>query len=90
MSQDIEIILYGRLRPAPSDSSPSPASRLSLAEPTDLKAVIDQLDITTDNIQMAMLNHRAVSPHAVVSPGDRLALFPKEYPIFVDWNDFRF
>ncbi len=36
-----------------------------------------------------MLNHRAVSAEEVVRPGDRLALVPKEWPILVDWNDYR-
>jgi hypothetical protein len=34
--------------------------------------------------------HRAVSRDHVVYPGDRIALFPREYAIFADWKDFRF
>jgi len=26
---------------------------------------------------------------AMVGNGDRVALFPKEYPIFVDWHSYR-
>jgi hypothetical protein len=48
------------------------------------------LDIADDKVQMAMRNHRAVSKDADVNPGDRLALFPVEYPVYPDWNDFRF
>lgn len=89
MAQEIEIILYGSLRDT-RPASISPADRrIPLTEATPLADVIHLLDIARDNIQLAMLNHRAVSIEAVVRPGDRLALFPKEYPIFLDWNDFR-
>lgn len=86
MSQTIKIIRYGSLR----TGSNAPADTLvPLAEATSLATLIEQLDVERDSIQLAMLNHRAVSGEAIVCPGDRLALFPKEYPIFVDWNDYR-
>lgn len=89
MSQTIEIIRYGSLREARASSTSSPDDHFPLSEATTLAHVIDQLAIPGDAIQLAMLNHRAVSKHATVRPGDRLALFPKEYPIFVDWKDYR-
>jgi hypothetical protein len=36
-----------------------------------------------------MVNHKAVSPDHLIHPGDRIALFPKEYAIFADWKNFR-
>ncbi len=36
-----------------------------------------------------MVNHRAVPKDTVIFPGDRVALFPREYAIFVDWKAFR-
>jgi hypothetical protein len=36
-----------------------------------------------------MVNHRSVEKAALVRPHDRLALFPPEYPFFVDWKDLR-
>jgi hypothetical protein len=89
MSQTIEIICYGSLRKTRASSTTPPASLFPLSEATTLANVIDQLAIPGDAIQLAMLNHRAVSKYAIVRPGDRLALFPKEYPIFVDWKDYR-
>jgi hypothetical protein len=38
---------------------------------------------------MALVNHRAVPKTTLIRPGDRLSLFPREYPIFADWKDFR-
>ena len=89
MSQTIEIIRYGSLRGPQFSSHLPPDNLFPLSEATTLTAVIDLLDIPIGSIQLAMLNHRAVSDQAVVRPGDRLALFPREYPIFIDWNDYR-
>jgi hypothetical protein len=36
-----------------------------------------------------MVNHRAANLDTVVGAGDRVALFPREYPIFVDWHTYR-
>jgi len=90
MSEIVHVILYGSLRhnrinsPNPSDNM------LEVTEAVPLKNVFRKLDIPDDKVQMAMRNHRAVSRDAVVNPGDRLALFPVEYPVYPDWNDFRF
>ena len=89
MSQTIQIIRYGSLREAGASAPQPPDNLFPLSKATTLADLIDLLDITSDSVQLAMLNHRAVSRQAVVRPGDRLALFPKEYPIFIDWNDYR-
>jgi hypothetical protein len=41
-------------------------------------------------VQLAMVNHSAVPKKSIIHPGDRLALFPKEYVIFADWHDLKF
>ena len=90
MSDMVQIILYGSLRNTGIDS-PNPSNKLlTVGKATHLKNVIRQLDIQIDKVQLAMQNHRAVSKGAIIKPGDRLALFPAEYPIYPDWNDFRF
>lgn len=90
MSEKVKIILYGSLRNSGIDS-PHPSNiLLDVGEATPLIDVIRQLDIKVDKVQLAMRNHRAVSKNATIKPGDRLALFPAEYPIYPDWNDFRF
>jgi hypothetical protein len=45
---------------------------------------------TYDSVNLVMVNHRSVLKDSVVWPGDRVAVFPKEYPIFADWADHRF
>ena len=90
MSGMIQVILFGSLRKN-RINSPNPShNMLAATEATPLKNVIQQLGVPYDKIQLAMLNHRAVSKDAVVNPGDRLALFPVEYPVYPDWKDFRF
>jgi len=51
---------------------------------------LPRLGIPADRIQLVMVNHRAADKQTTLQPGDRVALFPKEYPIFVDWNSYRF
>jgi hypothetical protein len=41
-------------------------------------------------VQLAMVNHKAVPKNSTIHPGDRLALFPKEYIVFADWHDLKF
>ena len=90
MSQTIKIVYYGSLRKLRANPPSSPDNLFPLSEATTLANVLDQLAIPGDAIQLAMLNHRAVSKKAIIRPGDRLALFPVEYPIFIDWIDYRF
>ena len=86
----IQVILYGSLR-INRINSPTPADEmLPVTGATPLKNVIRRLNIPADKIQIAMCNHRAVSKDAFVNPGDRLALFPVEFPVYPDWNDYRF
>ena len=89
MSEMVQVILYGSLRNT-GINSPNPSNTLlAVGKANSLKNVIRQLDIQVDKVQLAMRNHKAVSMDAIIKPGDRLALFPAEYPIYPDWNDFR-
>ena len=90
MSEMVHVILYGSLRKNRMNSPNPSDNMLAISKATPLKNVIRQLDIVDDKVQLAMCNHRAVSKDAVVNPGDRLALFPVEYPVYPDWKDFRF
>ena len=50
---------------------------------------LETIDVPGNRIQLAMVNHRAADLDTMVGAGDRVALFPKEYPIFVDWHAYR-
>jgi len=63
---------------------------LDLQTPIGIPDVLDLLKIPAQDVSLAMVNHRSVPKDFVVHPGDRLSLFPREYPIFADWFDHRF
>ena len=86
--QEIEVHAYGSLRQMVKDGT----SHVHTPQSGGEVRVIDllcKLRIPRENVQLVMRNHRAVTMNDLVSSGDRLALFPREYPLFVDWKDFR-
>ncbi len=83
-----EIYLFGSLsnkRP----EIPSHPIQYELQTPTPLQEFLNRLETASDRVQLAMVNHKAVSLDHLIHPGDRIALFPKEYAIFADWKNFR-
>jgi molybdopterin converting factor small subunit len=88
MKGKTEVYLYGSLRRGPGESIASPVLN-TLDEPISLGELIHRLHIQPDQVQLAMVNHRAVSPDHVIQPGDRVSLFPREYAIFADWKNLR-
>ena len=50
---------------------------------------LETIGVPGNRIQLAMINHRAAGLDTMVGAGDRVALFPREYPIFVDWHTYR-
>lgn len=63
--------------------------QLDLHTPTTVSEILEDLKIPPGMVQLPMVNHRAISKHSTIHPGDRVSLFPKEYPIFADWKNFR-
>ncbi len=62
---------------------------LDLHTPATVLEILEYLKIPSAMVQLSMVNHRAISRHSIVHPGDRVSLFPEEYPIFADWKNFR-
>lgn len=89
MSSPAFIHLYGSLRKNTASSAAGPMET-DLETPLPLMDLIQKLGISPDLIQLAMVNHKPVRPDSKVSPGDRVALFPLEYPFFADWRGHRF
>jgi hypothetical protein len=88
MTADITLKLYGSLQTAfPRLQDGTLRPRAEAGQP--LEAFLAALGIDIDDIQLVMRNHRAVGFDTPIRPGDRLALFPREYPVFVDWLTFR-
>ncbi len=62
---------------------------LDLPEPAPVREVLERVQILPSRVQLIMVNYRAVPPDHLIQPGDRVALFPREYAIFADWRDLR-
>jgi hypothetical protein len=84
-----ELVLFGSLKKETWDVDDD-SIRFDLEDPTPLIEVLQIHKIPVHMVQLAMVNHRAVSKNSTIHPGDRLALFPKEYIVFADWHDLRF
>jgi hypothetical protein len=83
-----EIYLFGSLSNEKKGHGTRPIP-YALQAPLPLNEVLDCFGILSDRVQLAMVNHRAVSLDHVIYPGDRIALFSREYAIFADWKNFR-
>ena len=89
MKTQTQIHLFGSLKKKLEDLYDFPI-QLDIKSPTSLADILISLKIPPDIVQLAMLNNRSVPKNSTIHPGDRLSLFPREYPIFVDWKDHRF
>lgn len=83
------VYMFGSLQVLARDLYDLPV-QVDLKAPTPLADVLRKLKIPADRVQLAMVNNRAVPWDSDIHPGDRLSLFPKEYPVFADWRDLRF
>jgi sulfur carrier protein ThiS len=88
MKNPTEVFLFGSLN-GNSGGSHAPSIQCSLEQPIPLPDLLDRLQIQSSRVQLIMVNHRAVPPDHLILPGDRVALFPREYAIFADWRDLR-
>lgn len=88
MSEKLTIIPYGSLR-VRAGLSPGGALVHAIRHGQPLSAVLKTMGIPVDRVQLVMVNHRPAGLETEVGTGDRVALFPGEYPIFADWHAFR-
>ncbi|MEF8822480.1 MAG: MoaD/ThiS family protein [Desulfohalobiaceae bacterium] len=84
----IEIQTYGSLQQELKDAL-SVLRELPAKDELSLSDLLNELNIPQDRVQLVMLNNRPVRMDARVRTGDRVALFPREYPVFADWKDYR-
>jgi sulfur carrier protein ThiS len=85
-----KIFFYGSLGPSFANVAGERAMEYALEDSLPLKDLLDRFSNLTAQVQLVMVNHKAVPPDFIVSPGDRIALFPREYMIFADWKNLRF
>jgi len=89
MERETRVFVYGSLQKMFADQKHNPL-RLRLTAEVPMLDVLKNLDIDADKVQLAMVNRRSAARDCRIKPGDRLALFPREYPIFADWKNYRF
>ena len=89
MGLDTQIHLFGSLQKKMEKTHDLPI-RLDLDAPIQLLDLLERFRISPDIVQLAMVNYIAVRKDATIHPGDRVAVFPREYIVFTDWKDFRF
>ena len=88
MNSAFQFVVYGSLKKTVSDDETFPRA-VEMAEPTPLSEILGRFKIPLEMVQLVMVNHKAVPKDTLIHPGDRLTLFPREYPIFPDWYDYR-
>ena len=88
MKSDIQIHLYGSLRNIGIKHNEFTITT-GLESKSPLVDILNQVKIPLDLVKLVMVNHKAVYMDSTICPGDRIALFPNEYPLFADWKDFR-
>jgi len=86
MSVQTKVVLYGSLRP---DRAREEEIDFIQEKSLRVEDLLAQMRVPAEGVQLMMVNHRAVPPDYVVNPGDRVALFPREYMIFADWKNYR-
>ncbi len=86
MGKQTKILLFGSLRP---DIARESIMEYPQKDPLPVKDLLKNLPVAPDRVQLVMVNHKAVPFDFAVCPGDRVALFPREYMVFADWKDFR-
>ena len=89
MGNEIEVHLFGSLHREMKGDDRFPVT-VRITSPSSLSDILHMLNIPPERIQLVMINHRAVNRETTIRPGDRVALFPGEYPFFADWKDFRY
>ena len=85
----IDVFLFGSLATRMGEHGECHAD-LPLQSPASISDVLKLLGIAMESVNLVMVNHRSVPKDSLVCELDRVAVFPKEYPIFADWVDHRF
>jgi molybdopterin converting factor small subunit len=88
MKHVTEVHFFGSLAIA-RGGNPTHRLQFAIQGPMALSEFLSFIQIPPDKVQLAMVNHKAVRRDYMIHPGDRVALFPEEYPVYPDWKEFR-
>jgi rubredoxin/putative ubiquitin-RnfH superfamily antitoxin RatB of RatAB toxin-antitoxin module len=59
---------------------------ISLKNGSTVREAIQALGIPTERVKLILVNHMGVLLDHPLQDGDRISLFPAEYPVFADWE----
>jgi rubredoxin/molybdopterin converting factor small subunit len=81
----IYVKLTGSLRPFAPQSQPE-LIQTSLKDGATVWEAIQSLGIPKERVKLILVNHAGALSDQPLKNGDRVSLFPTEYPVFADWE----
>jgi sulfur carrier protein ThiS len=61
---------------------------ISLKNGSAVREAIQSLKIPAEKVKLVLVNHTAAHLDQPLKEGDKVSLFPIEYPVFPDWKGF--
>ena len=58
----------------------------SLKDGSTVWEAIQELKIPADRVKLILVNHASAPLNQLLKDGDRVSIFPPEYPVFPDWK----
>jgi len=75
----------GSLLPNGSPEQPG-LIEITLKNGATVQEAVQVLGIPKERVKLIFVNHAAAFLDQLLKEGDRVALFPAEYPVFADWE----
>lgn len=85
MGRSVRLVVFGSL----GDGLEEKVLELPPSHEFTLWELLEYAGICGSEVQLVMVDHKAVKPTQKVTSGSRVAVFPRDYAIFPDWKDFR-
>jgi putative ubiquitin-RnfH superfamily antitoxin RatB of RatAB toxin-antitoxin module len=60
--------------------------KILLKNESTVQEAIQALGIPTERVKLILVNHAGALLNQPLKNGDRVSLFPAEYPVFADWE----
>lgn len=81
----VHVKLMGSLLPYGSPEQPGPIE-MTLKNGATVQEAIQTLEIPKERVKLIFVNHTGAFLNQPLQDGDRVSLFPAEYPVFADWE----
>lgn len=81
----VHVKLMGSLLPYGSPEQPG-LIEITLKNGATVQEAIQALEIPKERVKLIFVNHTGAFLDQPLKEGDRVSLFPGEYPVFADWE----